>query len=111
MKDGPQLRRPAAPGGEPTPRDVRRGRWAAIILFVVCAVLQVAITGAARAAGRSEEQLNVLFFDLFLALLGPLAAAIIHFNLPRQSRGAYWSAGALCLFLTLLLWGVTCGMM
>jgi hypothetical protein len=111
MKEGPRLDRGDHEAGEPTPQDARRGRRAAIILFVVCAVLQVAIMGAARSAGRSEERLNALFYDLFLALLGPLAAAIIHFNLPRQSRGAYWSAGALCLFLTLLLWGVTCGMM
>jgi hypothetical protein len=68
---------PEAPGtnaepqpGAPSPDAVRKGRRAAIALFAVCAALQVAITAAARAQGRSEEQLNVLFLDLFLVVLG-----------------------------------------
>ncbi|HEX8906503.1 MAG TPA: hypothetical protein VF771_16755, partial [Longimicrobiaceae bacterium] len=46
-----------------------------------------------------------------LVIVGSLAIAIyVTLQLPMQSRVPFWATGAVCMFLSFIIWGATCAM-
>jgi hypothetical protein len=100
---------PAGPRAQASAADeeaARRGKRAALVLFGISAVLTLA---PAAARMRPEGKMFLMAaVDVGIAVLGPILAIIVSIVLPRASRPAFWTTGALCILVTLLLWGVTC---
>ncbi|MDB4949724.1 MAG: hypothetical protein JWM27_2373 [Gemmatimonadetes bacterium] len=86
----------------------RKGTRAALALFGVCALVGVM---PAMMSTPLEGKLILLFAaDVLMALVGPIVGIVVSLVLPKPSRSAFWTTGAICMLVTLLLWGVTCSL-
>ena len=106
---------------EPT----RRGMRAAWILFGCATGVHVALVSTSVAIHRPRtpprdalSPFADLYFPLIwmlysvplLAIATGIAALVVGARLPQESRKAFWLTGLLCVFLSVALWGATCGM-
>ncbi|HEX8243893.1 MAG TPA: hypothetical protein VF541_10365 [Longimicrobium sp.] len=94
----------------PTP--VRRGVTAALAMFAVAAAAVLATFAWARLSGAPAASAANAFVAVggVLCVAALFAAPAVSLALPRAARGPFWSTGILCAFMTLILWGVTCGL-
>jgi hypothetical protein len=82
-----------------------RGSRAAWAVFGVFAVVELVLA----VSFQGDNRVLALFAgDLAMAVGAPVAALVVHFVLPRESRRSFWITGAICAALTVLLWGGTC---
>ena len=89
---------------------VRQGVVAALILFVIAALADVATMVAVRRYPNPGDHVNAfLGLGMTTALLGLLAASIISSYLPKEARRPFWLAGVGCISMAAIVWGVTCG--
>jgi hypothetical protein len=98
---------PPAPPTPPTPpagpEAVRRGRRAAWLLFAGVMVPYFLLVVVAR--GRIDDLVGVI---LATPVVGLVAAVVVTFALPRESRKTFWLHGLLCMLAGALLWGLGC---
>ena len=88
----------------------QRGSRAAWRLFGVLVGLNLAAMAVAMLMG--DEVPLVVWFNSLLAtpVLGLIAAAVVHFRLPPESRRAFWVTGLIGMACMVGVFGVTCGM-
>ena len=97
--------------GEPA-IPVRRGVTAALAMFAVAAAAVLATFAWARLSGAAPDSAANAFVAVggVLLVVGLFALPAVSLALPRDARGPFWSTGILCAFMTVILWGVTCGL-
>ncbi|HEX8243894.1 MAG TPA: hypothetical protein VF541_10370 [Longimicrobium sp.] len=104
----PYAEEPAAPAMSP----VRQGVRAALILFAIAVGVELATLALVRLSGDPDANVFSAFFfaGVFIFVVGLFAALTISNHLPYGARKAFWAVGIVCAFLTMILWGVTCGL-
>lgn len=104
----PFAEQPAAPPVSP----VRQGVRAALILFAIAVGVELVTLALVRLSGDPDANVfsAFLFAGLLIFVVGLYAALTISERLPPAARGPFWAMGVLCAFLSMILWGVTCGL-
>jgi len=97
----------------PPPRDpeaTRRGVRAALAIFGVAVALHVLLLAFVKLSGKDENVWLFIPEGLLVIVGGLIAALVVTFKLPLQSRAPFWLAGIACMFGSFIVWGVTCGL-
>jgi hypothetical protein len=92
-----------------SPGPVVQGVRTALVILAGIVVLEgFALLGNWLTGGRQQ----MLFVLLGLLIAGGGAAVLIlaGMRLPRRARLPFWAIGVICLAITFILWGITCGM-
>lgn len=99
-------------GAEPAPTAVRRGVTAALAMFAVAVALVLATFAWAWLAHPTPASAANAFMAVggLILVVGVLAAPAVSLALPRAARGPFWATGIVCAFMTMIVWGVTCGL-
>jgi hypothetical protein len=89
---------------------VRQGVTAALVLFGAAVALELVAMAGVRLSHDPNANVGNVFLGLglFLMVVGPMIAGVVSLRLPKAARGPFWSAGVLCAFMAMILWGVTC---
>ena len=101
------------PGSAPPPHDpeaTRRGVRAALAIFGVAVALHVLLLAFVKLSGKDENVWLFIPEGLLVIVGGLIAALVVTFKLPLQSRAPFWLAGIACMFGSFIVWGVTCGL-
>jgi hypothetical protein len=89
----------------------QRGSRAAWRLFGVLAGLNVLVMLVSMIWNDNHAPLSAWFGSLFITpVVGLIAAGLVHFNLPPESRRAFWVTGLIGMAAMVGVFGVTCGM-
>lgn len=93
------------------PGDVLRGIRAALLLFLAAAAVLFLMVLEVRMTRGTNGDASIFFPVGLLIGGGGFAAALVTTRqLPPGARSAFWAMGVVCIFATIILWGVTCGM-
>ena len=107
-------RETAAPGMQPPPpRDpdaTRRGVRAALIILGAAVALHLALLAFVKLSGNDENVWLFLPEGLLVIVVGLIAALVVTFKLPLESRAPFWIAGIACMFASFIVWGATCAL-
>ena len=98
--------------GEPAYKDpaaVSRGVRAAAIIFAVAVALHLLTLAAVMLSGVSTNGGYFFPEGLFVAVAGFVAAVVVTFKLPLDSRAPFWIAGLAFMALSFIIWGISCG--
>ena len=99
---------PAAPAQSP----VRQGIMAALTLFGISVGVELAALLLVRLSGDPNGNVAGIFLiaGMGIFVVGLFAALTITTKLPSAARLPFWAMGVVCIFVTMILWGVTCGL-
>ena len=91
---------------------VRQGIMAALKLFAAAVALELVTLLLVRLSGNPDENVASAFLmvGLFIFVVGLFVALTISPRLPPAARLPFWAMGVVCSFMTMVLWGVTCGL-
>jgi len=103
----------APPGVSPRHKDphaVSRGVKAAALIFAAACLLHLLTLAGVAISGQGENAGFFLLEGIFVVIAGFVAALVVSFKLPMDSRAAFWISGIAFMALQFIIWGVTCGM-
>lgn len=98
------------PAGARSP--VRRGVTAALTLFAIAVAVELIALASVRMSPDPDAHVVNVFLGtgMLIFVAGLYAALTVSARLPREARLPFWAMGVVCAFLTMILWGVTCGL-
>jgi hypothetical protein len=97
------------PAPAPRPPDAtRRGVLAALLIFGAAIALHLVTLAGVELSGDSNNAWIFLPEGLLVIACSLIAAVIVSVKLPPHSRGPFWAAGVVCMFLSFIIWGATC---
>lgn len=104
----PVVEQPAR--GVPSP--ARQGVVAALILFGIAVGVELFTLLMVRLSSYPNDNVGGAFLlaGIGIFVVGLFAALTITTKLPPGARVPFWAMGVICICLTILLWGVTCGL-
>lgn len=104
----PRVEQPAR--GVPSP--ARQGVTAALILFGIAVGVELFTLLMVRLSSYPNDNVAGAFLlaGIGIFVVGLFAALTITTKLPPGARVPFWAMGIICIALTMLLWGVTCGL-
>lgn len=98
----PQIRPPR------DPQATSRGIRAAVMIFAAAVALHLLLLAFVKLSGNNENAFLFLPEGLGVILVGFIAALVVTFKLPEDSRAPFWLAGIACMFASATVWAVTC---
>jgi hypothetical protein len=108
----PAGERPSEQPARGVPSPARQGVMAALILFGIAVGVELFTLLMVRLSGDPNGNVGGAFLivGLLIFFVGLFAALTITTKLPPGARVPFWAMGVICICLTMLLWGVTCGL-
>jgi hypothetical protein len=103
----------APPGTGPRYKDpeaVSRGVRAAALIFAVTVLIHLLTLFGVWVSGNNVNGGYFFPEGLFVAVGGFIAAIVVTFKLPLDSRAPFWIAGVAFMALSFIIWGMTCGL-
>jgi hypothetical protein len=96
--------------GAPSP--ARQGVVAALILFGIAVGVELFTLLCVRLSSDPNGNVGGAFLLVGMGIfaVGLFAALTITTKLPPGARVPFWAMGIICICLTMLMWGVTCGL-
>jgi len=94
------------------PSPARQGVTAALMLFGIAVGVELFTLLMVRLSGDPNGNVGGAFLivGMLIFVVGLFAALAITTKLPPGARVPFWAMGIICICLTMLLWGVTCGL-
>jgi hypothetical protein len=108
-----ELRAPRIDHGDrpPSRSETRMAVRAALTLFGVATLLELVTLAGVRLSSDPDGNVPVFLPVGMLIFVGGLLAAVaVSIRLPRSSRATFWGLGVICIFASVILWGVTCAL-
>jgi hypothetical protein len=102
---------PYPPPGYETPRPpdaTRRGVVPALIIFGAAVALHLVTLVGVKLSGDTNNAWIFLPEGLLVIVAALVAAILVSVKLPPYARGPFWAMGAVCMFLSFIIWGATC---
>jgi hypothetical protein len=91
-----------------SPEATRRGVRAALLIFGIVVALHLVLLAVVKLSGDGNNAWLFLPEGLLVIVGGLTAATVVSIKLPAESRVAFWAVGVACMFLSFIVWGLTC---